>query len=143
MLLFAARIIKEGQRRMESAIRWLKISYIVGVVVDGLAGILMVIPSRMGETEFRYAMGLGAALMFGWTVLLLWANMRPLERKGVLLITIFPVITGLFLTGIWAAGSGFFPVEKIIPVSMLQVLLVLLFSFSYLKARSAEKQNLR
>ena len=124
---------------MESAIRWLRISYITGAVADGLAGIAMLMPSRMGETEFRYAMGLGAALMFGWTVLLLWAYMRPMERKGVLLITIFPVITGLLLTGIWSAATGFFTVEKIIPTSVLLVVLIILFGFSYLKARAAEK----
>jgi hypothetical protein len=95
----------------------------------------------MGETEFRYAMGLGAALMFGWTVLLLWAYMRPLERKGVLLITIFPVITGLFLAGVWAAVTGFFSVEKIVPTSILQIMLIILFGFSYLKARAVEKQD--
>ena len=126
---------------MKSAIRWLRMSYITGAVADGLAGIGMLMPGRMGETEFRYAMGLGAALMFGWTVLLLWANLKPLERKGILLITIFPVITGLFLTGIWSAATGFFPVEKIIPTSILLVVLIFLFGFSYLKARSAEKQN--
>jgi len=126
---------------MKSAIRWLRLSYIAGAVADGLVGILILIPSRMGETEFRYAMGLGAALMFGWTVLLLWGNIKPLERKGVLLVTIFPTITGLFLTGIWAAASGFFPVEKIILSSILLVALTLLFGFSYLKARSAEKKG--
>jgi len=54
---------------MESAIRWLRISYITGAFADGLAGIVMLMPGRMGEMEFRYAMGLGAALMFGWTIL--------------------------------------------------------------------------
>lgn len=127
---------------MKSAVRWLRISYITGAVADGLAGIVMLLPSRMGETEFRYAMGLGAALMFGWTALLLWANMKPLERKGVLLLTIFPTITGLLLTGIWSATAGFFPFEKIIPTSILQVVLIILFGFSYLKARSAEKQSI-
>jgi len=126
---------------MKSAIRWLRASYITGAVADGLVGILMLIPSRMGETEFRYAMGLGAALMFGWAVLLLWANVKPMERKGILLITIFPTITGLFLTGIWAAANSFFPMERVIPTLIFQVMLILLFGFSYLKARSAERKG--
>lgn len=125
---------------MESATRWLRASYVAGAVADGLIGILMLIPRRMGEPEFRYPMGLGAALMFGWTVLLLWANMKPLERKGILLITIFPVITGLVATGIWAAASGVFPVGKILPSSILGLALILLLGFSYLKARAAERQ---
>ncbi|NIM90197.1 MAG: hypothetical protein GTO17_04535 [Candidatus Aminicenantes bacterium] len=125
---------------MDSAIRWLRASYIAGAVADGLIGILMLIPGRMGETEFRYPMGLGAVLMFGWAALLLWGNIKPLERKGILLLTIFPVITGMVVTGIWAAASGFFPVKKIIPSSVLGLALAFLFSFSYLKARSAEKK---
>ncbi len=125
---------------MKSEIRWLKISYIAGAVADGLTGILMLIPSRMGEIEFRYPMGLGAALMFGWTALLLWGNIKPVDRKGVLLLTIFPVITGLVVSGIWAAASGFFPVEKIIPSLILALALIFLMGFSYLKARSAEKK---
>ncbi len=125
---------------MKSAIRWLRASYIAGAAADGLIGILMLIPSRMAETEFRYPMGLGATLMFGWTALLLWGNIKPLERKGILLLTIFPVITGLLGTGIWAAASGLFPAEKIIPSSILGLALILLMGFSYLKARSAEKR---
>ena len=94
---------------MESEVRWLQASYIVGAIADALIGILMLLPGRMGEAEFRYPMGLGASLMFGWTALLLWAYKRPLERKGVLVFTIFPVISGLMATGIWAVAAGHFP----------------------------------
>lgn len=58
---------------MDTAVRWLRVSDLAGAVADGVIGILMLLPSRMGETEFRYPMGLGATLMFGWTALLLWA----------------------------------------------------------------------
>ena len=125
---------------MKSALRWLRASYIAGAVADGLVGILMLFPSRMGATEFTYPMGLGASLMFGWTALLLWANMKPLERKGVLVLTIFPVITGLLVTGLWAVLSGIFPIQRIIPTSFLGVALNCLLGFSYVKARLAEKQ---
>jgi hypothetical protein len=117
-----------------TAVRWLRASYIAGAVADGFAGILLLVPGRMGETEFRYPMGLGASLMFGWAALLLWADRRPLERKGVLLLTIFPVITGLVATGIWAAASGHFSVPRILPTSALGVVLIGLLGFSYWKA---------
>lgn len=125
----------------ESAERWLKASYIIGAVADGFIGILMLLPGRMGETEFRYAMGLGASLMFGWTALLLWAYKRPMERKGVLVLTIFPAISGLMATGFWAVAAGQFPAEKIVPSSILGTAIILLMGFSYWRAKVAEKRS--
>lgn len=126
---------------MGAAIRWLRASYLAGAVADGLIGILMLLPDRMGESEFRYSMGLGASLMFGWTALLLWANSRPMERRGVLILTIFPVIGGLLATGIWAVVAGRFPLQKIVPSSILALALVALMSFSYRKANAVENQR--
>jgi hypothetical protein len=94
----------------------------------------------MGEAEFRYPMGLGASLMFGWAVLFLWANKRPMERKGVLVLTIFPVITGLVATGAWAAASGRFPVTRVVPSSFLCVALIGLMGFSYWRATTAGRR---
>lgn len=126
---------------MGTAVRWLRASYIAGAVADGLIGILMLLPVRMGETEFRYPMGLGASLMFGWTALLVWASRRPVERKGVLLLTIFPVISGLVVTGIWAVAAGHFALQKILPSTILGVALIVLMGFSYWKAKVAENQS--
>lgn len=124
---------------MKSAIRWLKASYLVGVVVDGLVGVLMLVPGRMGETEFRYAMGLGASLMFGWTALLIWAYRRPMDRRGVLVLTIFPVITGLVTSAVWAAVAVQIPVARGVAAAALGAALCVLFGFSYWKANRAEQ----
>ena len=124
---------------MEAAVRWLKASYVAGAVADGLIGVLMLLPSRMGETEFRYPMGLGASLMFGWAALLVWAYKKPMERKGVLVLTIFPVISGLVVTGIWAVAAGHFSVQKIVPSSILGMALIILMTFSYWKATAARR----
>lgn len=123
---------------LSTAIRWLRVSYLAGAASDGLIGILMLLPSRMGEEEFRYPMGLGASLMFGWAALLLWANVQPMERKGVLIITIFPVISGLVAAGVWAVQAGRFPVQKIVPSTTLGLVLIFLMGFSYWRAKVVE-----
>lgn len=40
-------------------------------------------------------MGIGASLMAGWTLLLVWTACDPIERRAVLLFTAFPVLAGL------------------------------------------------
>ena len=123
---------------LDSAIRWLKASYVAGAVADGLVGILMLLPGRMGEQEFRYAMGLGTSLMFGWTLLLVWGYRQPLERKGVLLLTIFPVITGLLATGAYQVVTGAFPLARVLPSMIVGIVLIVLMGFSYFQAKGLE-----
>ena len=116
-------------------IKCLRISYWVGAIADLLMVIVFLIPERMGESEFRYPMGLAAALMMGWTFLLIWADRKPVERKGILLLTIFPVITGLILANLYAVGLGLFPISKTIPPGILGASLIALMGFSYFNAR--------
>jgi len=80
-------------------------------------------------------------LMQGWTVLLLWAYQDPLARKGVLLITVFPVIAGIVGTEIYAVASEFISLNKMVPTWALQILLIFLFSASYLNASRYEQKD--
>lgn len=116
-----------------NAVTWLRISYWSGAIADVLIGVLTLIPARMGETEFRYPMGLAASVMFCWAGLLIWADRKPVARKGVLLPTI-AVIVGLMASGIYAVLSGIFPMQRILATSLLGIVLIALFVFSYLKA---------
>ena len=125
---------------MKSEIGWLKTSFLVGAVVDGIVGIFILIPGKMGETEFKYPIEFAASLMFGWAFLLLWAYRKPMERKGILLLTIFPVITGILITGVVSLISGIFPIQRILPVLILEVGLMALFAFSYVKAWKLEEK---
>jgi len=130
---------------MDDAVRWLRMSYWAGAILDALAALSMLSPELFAATsgmqnfhpgiEYRYAMGMGASLMLGWTVLLLWADRKPLERKGVLLITLLPVVFGLALNEIVAVRGGFLPVLTTIPVWIAQAFITGLFIFSYLNAR--------
>lgn len=121
-----------------SEVTWLRTSYWAGAAADVLIGVLTLIPGRVGETEFRYPMGLAATLMFCWAGLLLWADRKPLERRGVLVPTV-AVIVGLMAAGAYAAATGIFPLQRIIPTTVLGVALIVLFGFSYLKAARAER----
>jgi hypothetical protein len=77
----------------ELAVRWLRRSYRAGAVVDAAAAVGMICPARLwpvrlapllgrDRPELTYGMGAGAALLAGWTLLLLWADRRPLGRRA-------------------------------------------------------------
>ena len=121
-----------------SQLTWLRTSYWAGAIADVLVGALTLVPSRMGLPGFRYPMGMAASLMFAWAVLLLWADRAPVARRGVLPITVV-VIIGLLLSGVYSVVTGLFPVSKIVPSTVLGVVLIVLMLFSYLNAGSAER----
>jgi hypothetical protein len=84
-------------------------------------------------------MGMGAPLMFAWSVLLLWADRKPLERSGILPITLL-VVTGEAVTQAWGVVVGFVPLSAMIPTFAMQAGLAGLFIASYLQvARSAAR----
>jgi hypothetical protein len=136
---------RSGAMKMDDAVRWLRISYWAGAILDALAALSMLSPEVFAATnglqnfhpgiEYRYAMGMGASLMLGWTALLLWADRKPLERKGVLLITLLPVVLGLALNEIVAVRGGFLSIWMTVPVWFVQAVITSLFIFSYLNAR--------
>jgi len=133
-----------GSNKMNNKILRLRISFWVGAIADAIVGIAMLCPSLVARAygldnfnpgnEYKVAMGMGASLMLGWAVLLLWADRKPLKRKGILLITIFPAIAGLMATGVYAVNSGFIAFEQMLPTWIFQLGLIGLFLFSYFKA---------
>jgi hypothetical protein len=86
--------------------------------------------------DFRYALAVGAALMLGWTFLLIWADRKPVERRGVLLLTIFPVKVGLDLANIYLFVYGYVTVKGMFPSWILSFSLYVLFIYSYVNSRS-------
>lgn len=135
----------------EEAARWLRRSYWAGALVDAVAWLGMAVPALYGPTlrfdrdfdreryEFAYAMLTGAPLMAGWTVLLLWADRKPLERRGILPITIVPVVAGLMANDAQAVRAGRLSSLSVSPVRALQLGRVALFCYSLAKAQAAER----
>jgi hypothetical protein len=126
-----------------NVIFWLRLSYWSGALLDLAAGLMMVFPGlfafmnkpagfRPGP-DYRFAMGMGAPLMFAWTALLLWADRKPLERKGLLPLTLL-VVAGEAATQAWGIAAGFVPLQALLPTFGMQVVLTALFLFSYFNA---------
>jgi hypothetical protein len=150
-MLGGARSQISAEDSTAEAVRWLRRSYRVGALVDALAAIGMAVPRLYGPTlrfdrrferrgpEFEYAMRAGAPLMMGWTILLLWADKRPLERRGVLPITVVPVLAGLMANDARSVRAGHLSSLSVAPVRALQLGLVGLFTYSAARARAAER----
>jgi hypothetical protein len=130
------------------AIKFLRVSYWVGAIFDTLvlipmfstkvASVAFGIPNFNPGNDYGYAIYIAASLMLGWVSLLIWADRKPVERRDVLLLTIFPVVTGLIISGIYAVTSNLIPIDKMLPIWIMQGILVLLFGFSYLNANKLD-----
>lgn len=129
----------EGEVSMqEREIQLLRWAFLAGAITDALALGPILFPEiaslLWGFTDvsgsYRFAMGYGASLMLGWTVLLVWAYRRPLQRRFVAALTVL-VIYGLVVTEVAAVLSGVLPVWRMIPTWFLQALLLTLFASAY------------
>ena len=147
----ACLLLRGGSKLVDEAeaVRWLRRSYRYAAFVDAIAAVGMVHPKLYGPTlrfdkrfrrtgpEFTYAMRTGAPLMAGWTVLLMWADRKPLERRGVLLITLLPVVAGTMANDASAVRAGRLSGRSVAPVRALQLFLVGLCGYSLARARAA------
>jgi len=115
----------------------------IGAAVDALAVVALLSPAVSRQmlgvdvpatAELLYAMRTGAALMLGWTLLLVWAALRPVERRGVVLLTVLPVILGLMATEVVAVRGGFVPAANAAPLLGMQTLLGLFGLWAWARA---------
>jgi hypothetical protein len=146
-------ILNEDQK-----LKVIRLVYWLGAIMDGLFAIDMTVIALFGTSiplltdsftqvsfiaeggfEYQYAMGIGAALMWGWTVLLIWANYKPVERRGILLITSFPVVVGLFITNIVTILNELVTFQDFLVRLVVQLVLLILFLTSYLLSKELEK----
>lgn len=128
--------------KIKRKILWLRISYWTGAILDGLYIIPMLFPEIGGnifglndfrpDAPFRYAMAVGAALMLGWTALLIWADRKPLERREILLLTIFPVKVCLDLASIILVVNNVISIQNMLLSKIDAVLYYILIIYSYL-----------
>ncbi|MBN2083795.1 MAG: hypothetical protein JW748_01125 [Anaerolineales bacterium] len=132
---------------MNRRVGLLRLAYWTGAAMDAVMLVPMLFPpagaAMFGLTDFhpgpeyRYAMYVGASLMAGWTALLIWADHKPVERRGVILLTIIPVILGMIGASLYIAGSGLAAPARVIPMLAIQVFLAVLYLSAYLGSRSS------
>ncbi len=116
----------------------LQAAFAAGAITDALALLPMLFPPLAKvmwgiadeSGSYRFAMGYGAALMLGWTGLLMWAYQRPSERRFVALLTIL-VICGLVITEILSVLAGSVAFGRMIPTWILQAILLALLGIGY------------
>lgn len=106
---------------------------VVPMLVPDLFGKVMAIPSFRPGSDFRYAMGIAAVFTLGWILLLVWADRKPVERKGVMLLTV-AVFAGNLLCGVYAAASGLVQPAMMIPSWIVQIAIMILFTVSFVLA---------
>ena len=129
--------------------KFLIASYWIGIIADALATVLLFSPTVADfalqpqpfevSAIYLYVTRVGGALMFGWTVLLFWAQMRPIERADILLITLFPVVTILVVAAGLLAKSNQISASNLLPIFILYVVIYCTFIPSYIWAKRQQR----
>ncbi len=126
----------------------IKIAYWLGIAADALwavglfspqvFGILLGNPEFDPDLQMRLVMSIGGILMTGWTFLLLWAVRKPIERRGVILLTAFPVVFGLFIVALIGFLEGN---SSNIWILVKNTVLIVSMVTSYRLATKMDKEN--
>lgn len=126
------------------------ISYWVGIVADAAATLLLFSPTLANlvlqpqpfeiSEAYLYITRIAGALMLGWTVLLFWAQMKPIERVDILLITLFPVVTRLAVAAVLVAKSNHIFFSKLLPMFVLYFIIYCTLMPAYIWAKKQKLQ---
>jgi len=79
---------------MKNVITFLRIAFWVGIIADAFMAVKLLLLPYNTNLDFRPEMETVASLMIGWTILLFWADRKPIERRIILLITIIMMTIG-------------------------------------------------
>lgn len=125
--------------------KFLITSYWLGIIADAVAAILLFSPQAAEivlqpqpfviSSLYLYVTRVAGALMFGWTVLLFWAQLKPVERADVLFITLFPVVTILAVAALIVVRSGQIALLNMMPMFILYPVLYCTVIPSYVWAK--------
>ena len=87
----------------------IKTAYWLGAIADAIWAIGLLFPNvfaiMIGSNDFRpnlqirLIMSIGGILMAGWTIILIWAVRKPIERRFIILLTAI-IVAGLFIVAL-------------------------------------------
>jgi hypothetical protein len=133
---------------LDEDVKLIKKMFAAGAVIDGVALVPMLWPWAAKvfwgfedpDGKYRYAMRMGAALMAGWTSLLVWAWRNPAERRFVAVLTV-QVVLGIAAAEVAAVEAGAVKPAKMVPSWIMQACLVPLFVLAYVRAGRAPSRE--
>ena len=121
--------ILDGIYAINIALAWL---------IDSYSGFDPIKIMRFTEgLQSRYAWGFACVMVTGWTVLMFWADRKPLERRDVILLTAFPIVTGLLIDSIFAVLVNLETWQNMIPLQIAYVFSIALFASGYIMTNPA------
>ena len=121
---------------------------VLGAIVDAVAALALASPPdsllrriaypgvASGQVDFAEGTRTAAPLMLGWTVLLVWAAARPVERRAVLAATAL-VVAGFVVVELSDVGLGNAALGLMLPTLALQLVLATWFVVAWALARRA------
>lgn len=123
---------------MKENTKFIKVVYLLGVIVDGIWAVILAFPSLYKvitnnpslelSLQFKVILIITSSLMFGWTLLLFWAYKEPIERRFILIITAFPVVFGIFIGTLISYLNGS-SIAIIFVVKTLLILILLIIAY--------------
>jgi hypothetical protein len=121
---------------MKSKIFFLRLSYWTAAIADFAIGISVLVPDRVGLSEFVYPMGLMSAVAISWGIMLLLADRKPLERRWILIPTIIVVA---LLNGVRIYASVNKLIEFNLVILIVGILILVLLIYSYIITRNVNQ----
>jgi predicted transporter len=128
-------------------------SYWIGIVADAMATVLLFFPAVAKailqpqpfemSAIYLYVARVAGALMLGWTTLLFWAVLKPIERADILLITLVPVVSLLAVAAGLVAKSHEITASRLLPMFGLYFVLYCTLIPSYVWAKKQDRLRSR
>jgi hypothetical protein len=130
----------------KNPVKYLKVAFWTGAIIDGKAFFLFLFPEflpsvtksvfnmSVSDTNCQEMVSLRmlvALFDLGWTMLLIWASCRPLERKGIMILTVFPIVTGILILRFVNMFTNSVSVTYTVATAVF-VVLFFFFTYSYM-----------